>query len=79
MTSKKNRPSIIIAYWDTSDPNNEGWAYRAIYVDDEGQVRSEWEESGEVQGRASLSEQTLMRRARAAAGYPGTRIPVEVR
>jgi hypothetical protein len=75
--SKREKPSLIIVFWDDSDPNNEGWSFRAYWYGDDG--RKEHEESGGVEGRSSLSHDTLMRRARAAAGWPGTRITVEVR
>ncbi len=66
------RPEHIEAYWDTSDPNNVGWAYRTHYPGGH-------QESGEIEGRRDLSDSTLTSRARAAAGFPGTRIPVKIR
>ena len=36
-------------YWDSQDPNNEGWAYRLFY-DDEHQESGpfDWEEDGDL-------------------------------
>lgn len=75
--ARRKTPSIIIAYWDTQDPRNEGWAWRAIWYDDEGY--QEHEESGDFDGREDLQAVSVKSRARRAAGFPGTRIPVEIK
>ena len=74
--AKRENPTIVIAYWDTSDPGNKGWAWRAIWYSRDGERQHE--ESGGFDGRSSLSETAIQRRARAAAGFPRTRIPVEI-
>jgi hypothetical protein len=74
--SSRGKPDSIEVWWDTQDPHNLGWAFRAYWRDRSGRV--EHEESGEVDGRSDLSDTTLVRRARAAAGYPGSRIPVKI-
>jgi hypothetical protein len=72
--AKRENPTIVIAYWDTSDPSNKGWAWRAIWYSRDGERQHE--ESGGFEGRSSLSETAIQRRAREAAGF--TRIPVEI-
>lgn len=74
---RKDKPSIIIAYWDTEDSSNVGWAYRALWFDENGEISHE--ESGEFDGRENLSEKTIERRARAAAGYSRTQVPVDIK
>jgi hypothetical protein len=71
------RPDLIVAYWDTSDPNNVGWAWRAFWYDEHDRVTHE--ESGEFEGRSNLSPDTITSRARKAAGHGGSRVPVEIR
>jgi len=75
--ARRERPSIILVYWDKQDPREPGWAWRAIYYDYEGE--REHEESGAIEGRRNLSTKTLERRARKEAGFAGTRIPVEIK
>jgi hypothetical protein len=75
--SKQTRPGLIIAYWDTTDPNNLGWSWRAFWYDRDGEQTHE--ESGGFDGRKSLSDETITRRARSAAGHGGSRVPVEIR
>lgn len=65
------RPDSIEVYWDETDHNNVGWAYDAHYP---GRRHS----SGEIDGRRNCGDATLTSRARAAVGYPGTRIPVKI-
>jgi hypothetical protein len=65
------KPSIIIAYWDTSDPNNKGWSWRAHWFDEDGE--HEHEESGGFDGRSNLSDASVTSRARKAAGQAGRR------
>jgi hypothetical protein len=72
--ARRENPTIVIAYWDTYDPFNKGWAWRAIWYSRDGERQHE--ESGGFEGDSSLSETDIMRRARAAAGFPQTRIPV---
>jgi len=74
--SRDKKPSLITAYWDVSDPSNKGWSWRAFWTSRTGE--HEHEESGGFEGRESLSESTVASRARKAAGYPRSRIPVEV-
>jgi len=75
-SSRNDRPDDIRVYWDRQDPRNEGWAYNAYWRDERGRITHE--DSGPIEGRRDMSDATLTSRARAAVGYPGTRIPVEV-
>jgi hypothetical protein len=68
------RPSLITAYW--TDDDDPGWNWRARYFDSWGDAVHE--ESGGFDGRQGLKLETVVSRARAAAGFKGKRIPVEV-
>ncbi len=70
-SGSRGKPDHIEVYWDDQDSKNTGWAFRAHWSDGH-------EESGEIEGRSDMSDATLTSRARAAVGYPGTRIPVRV-
>jgi len=69
------RPVVIHAFWDDQDPRNEGWAWRAYYIDSNGDM---YYESGPFDGTARLSDRSIVRRTRAAAGWIRSRVPVEI-
>lgn len=72
----RGKPSRVTAVWDAcAGAGNAGWSWHA-YWDGPGGV--DHEESGGFDGRDSLASETAARRARAAAGHPGTRIPAVV-
>lgn len=69
-------PASITAYWSTEDPTNPGWAWRAVYTDDEGFPYRE--ESGAFDGRESLKDASVVSRARKAAGASRSTVPVRI-
>lgn len=71
----RGKPAIITAYWDT-DGSPAGWAWRATWLDETGGV--EHEDSGGFDGRASLSDATVVKRAKSAAGYPRGQIILRI-
>jgi hypothetical protein len=46
MTTTNKPPAEIVAYWDTAEPDNHGWAYRLYWCDEDGNI--EHEESGAI-------------------------------
>lgn len=73
----RGKPHHITAYIDQDgDDPSSPWAWRATWLDREGRI--EHEESGGFDGRRKLSDATAARRAKAAAGFSRTKVPVRV-
>ena len=69
-----NCPTRIEVYYDTQDPRNKGWAYRAYFSRDSDRAR---EESGpHTSRRRDVKLATLARQARKAVGCPRSRTMV---
>lgn len=70
--------SFIRIYWDASDPQDPGWAWRAYHDPGDGALPYELESGALPSINRRAGQRTLVPQARQAAGCRGHRVPVEI-